>query len=79
MLLKFEGIDWSRELVSLENLFKTRPLGFVSKKYMGARSMLFNIELWIFLDAERPPEAKVKLDIKTKILEMHPRAPYTPK
>ena len=74
-VLKLAGMEESMESVSLAKRFSMRPLGLVSKKYIGALRMFFNIALWIFLAADKPPDANVKLDIITKRDEIDPRTP----
>jgi hypothetical protein len=46
--------------ISLENLFITRPVGFVSKKSIGARRIEFSIASWSLLAACKLDEINQK-------------------
>lgn len=44
------GMTSSIVYISLENLFRIRPTGVVSKKDIGERRMLVNMPLWRFFE-----------------------------
>ena len=64
---------------SLENLFRMRPRGVVSKKDMGVLSMLLSILLWRVLEAKKLAMAMAKVDSRTKQAWEAPKMAYMPK
>lgn len=62
-------------ILTLEKRFNILPSGVVSKNDMGERSILFNSESWIFLDALRAPITKANAVPITAMICTTPNTP----
>ena len=64
----------SQTSISLENRFKMRPIGVVSKYDIGARRTLFNISLCNNLDPNKVDIATVIVSAKENAASPTPKA-----
>lgn len=64
--------------MSLENLFKTRPMGLVSKKRMGALRMEANIRLWSTREAFTHRKKKAMVLVRLRKITPRTVPPYIP-
>ena len=75
-LLNLDGILLSTCSRSAENLFSIRPVGFVSKKRMGALRIDRSMASWILTDAARCSRIKPYCQAKAMARAMQTTALY---